>query len=85
MLLLPLLRVDMHLLQAFWNALRLPLGREASRKRRQVVYMQLHHHRIQCTMGGKKIGIIEDEMGWDGMDLFIRERAGFCVRIPKLS
>ena len=34
-----------------------------SRKRRQVVSEQLPHHRIQCTMGGKKGRIIEDKMG----------------------
>ena len=55
---LSLLRVDTHLLLTLWNAPRLP-----SRKRRPVVSEQLPHHRIQCTMGGKKVGIIEDEMG----------------------
>ena len=35
----------------------------SSRNRRQVVSEQLLHHRIQCTIGGKNGGIIEEEIG----------------------
>ena len=60
--------------------MRLPSFWFAFQEEKASCFRQMTHHRIQCTMGGKRVRIIEDEMGlicaWEREHVSVKEFPG---------